>query len=164
LKALFRITSNESISPELFGYIRELLPDGATILELGSGEGTGELSKFYKMYSIEHDRRWLNKYQSRYIHAPLVDGWYDVEILRNHLPGDYDLILVDGPPAHNKNLSRSRHGFYRNIGLFNTKVPIIIDDVHRKYDHEHLLRLGKRLGKEPKIFTCKDRKMFGVLK
>jgi hypothetical protein len=161
---VFQRTDNGSISPELFHYIRELLPDGATILELGSGEGTRELSKSYRMYSIEHNRRWLNKYKSTYIHAPLVGGWYDVEILDRNLPETYDLILVDGPPAHKKNISKSRYGFYRNIRLFNTKVPVIIDDVHRPYDREHLVRLGKLLGKEPKIFKCKDRKMFGVLK
>lgn len=161
---MFQRTGNESISPELFNYIRELLPDGAAILELGSGEGTGELSKFYKMYSIEHDEKWLNKYQSSYIYAPLVDGWYDVKILRNHLPKTCDLILVDGPPAHKEKISKARHGFYRNIRLFNTKVPIIIDDVHRVYDREHLVRLSKLLKKEPEIFKCKDRKMFGVLK
>ena len=88
-----------AISRELFEFIRQTLPDGSTILELGSGSGTGELCRHYRMYSIEQDKKWLNTYNSTYIHAPLKNRWYDVTILREKLPTipTYDCILIDGP-------------------------------------------------------------------
>ena len=60
-----------AISKTCFDYIRELLPGGKVILELGSGEGTAELAKYYRMYSIENQKEWINKYDSTYIYAPI---------------------------------------------------------------------------------------------
>ena len=117
-----------AISKELYDWIRGNLSSG-TILEMGSGRGTKELLKSYTVYSIEHSEKWLNFAKgSNYIYAPLKQysgyQWYDIDKLKN-LP-KYDLILVDGP----KELT-GRWGFYKNIHLFNTAVPIIIDDTQR---------------------------------
>ena len=60
-----------SINNFTFDYIREILPEGKTILELGSGFGTGELAKHYKMYSIEDNPEFIGKYDSKYIYAPI---------------------------------------------------------------------------------------------
>ena len=59
---------NWSINQTCFNYIRKILEEGKIILELGSGYGTKELSKHYKMYSIENDKAWLNKFDSIEIH------------------------------------------------------------------------------------------------
>ena len=114
-----------SISQEMFDYIRSVLDDGATLLELGSGWASGQLSKYYTVYSIEHDRRWLYKYNTNYIYAPIRNRWYDIEVLKKELPIHYDLILVDGPPG-----PIGRGKFYDYLDLFNTKVPIIFDDIN----------------------------------
>jgi hypothetical protein len=118
-----------AISTELFNWILENIPKGSTILELGSGRGTRELVKHYNVYSVEHDKKWLNLVpQSIYIHAPLVDNWYDVEILKELLPKKYDVLLIDGPPAE------KRVGVIKHSNLFKTDIPIIIDDSNRKLD------------------------------
>lgn len=133
------------ISEELYLYIRENLSEGSTILELGSGDGTKILSDHYKMFSIENNEKWLNKYDSTYIYAPIINGWFDVDVLKRDLPTEYDLILVDAPPAFTE---EARMGFYHNISLFNTSVPIIIDDTHRSGEKRLADNLSKHLGRE----------------
>lgn len=118
-----------AISTELFNWMLENIPKGSTILELGSGRGTSELVKHYNVYSVEHDDRWLNLVPlSNYIYAPIVDGWYDVNALEQQLPKEYDVLLIDGPPAE------KRVGVLKYLHLFRTDVPIIVDDSNRKLD------------------------------
>ncbi|MEI2420674.1 hypothetical protein V6O07_10405, partial [Arthrospira platensis SPKY2] len=149
---------NWAISEDLFVYILETLPVGSTILELGSGTGTLELSKYYNMVSIEHNRDWLNKYNSHYIYAPLVDDmWYNGDVLRRELQNiDYQLILVDGPPQHR------RKGILNYLDLFNWNVQVILDDVNRKYDMDVAISLAKHLEKIPTVY--KYDKFFAVIK
>jgi len=126
-----------SFEPELYHFLRENLPDGSTILELGSGQGTEVLSQHYRMISIEHNHRFVNKYNSTYIHAPMVGYWYDTSILESIIPGmwgTYDCILVDGPVGSE---SRSRIGFWENITMFDTSKLILVDDTNR--DGEKML-------------------------
>lgn len=147
-----------AISESLYNYILALLSEGSSLLELGSGWGTGELAKKYTMHSIENDPAWVGKYNSHYIHAPIVNSWYDVAVLEKELPQiKYDLILVDGPWG-----TIGRIGFFHNIGLFNTNVPLIFDDVHRKDELELLKKVATYLNRPYEIFTSKQ-KSFGVI-
>lgn len=124
-----------AISKEVFEYILDTLPVGSTILELGSGVGTGELAKYYKMFSIEDNKAWLNKYQSTYIYAPIKNygsyRWYDVEYLSGNLPQKYDLIFIDGPFG-----GIGRFGFYHHMSLFDINVPILFDDTNRNAERD----------------------------
>ena len=151
-----------AISKELFNWIVENLQSGKTILELGSGRGTEELTKHFKVYSIEHDKKWVGRAkESTYIHAPLVEysgyRWYDVEILKEQLPKEYDLILVDGPPG-----DIGRVGFLKNIDLFNTDVTIIIDDSNRKEEAQMRNALVQKLRKKSDNYSGAG-KTFSVL-
>lgn len=121
-----------SIDAECIEFLIANLPKGSTILELGSGEGTAELAKHFNMISIEHNAKYVGMYDSTYIHAPLVGKWYNVEVLAEELPKHkYDAILIDGPPGI---FEDSRHGFYRNLDLFNTDAMLVFDDMQRKGD------------------------------
>ena len=51
-----------SINDECLKFIKSILPKGSTILEFGSGEGTTWLAKDYKMYSVENQPEWFDKY------------------------------------------------------------------------------------------------------
>lgn len=125
-----------SIAHEVVDYIRSVLPVGSTILEFGSGEGTGLLAEHYNMISIEHDAEYVDKYKSTYIHAPLVkikphskfgncDTWYDAKVIQNALQDKtYDMMMIDGPPGANI----TRPGMYKYRDMFNWKVPVIFDD------------------------------------
>lgn len=133
----------------LFKHIRELLPDGSTIVEFGSGTGTIELSKFYKVYSIEHDEKWLNvSKESKYIYAPIIDGWYCVESIKNGLKDvDYDLILVDGPPG-----VIGRGGILNFLDSLDTSKPIILDDTNRRDEMEITIKCAEILNKNYTTF------------
>ena len=168
-----------SISEICYDYIRDILPEGKTILEFGSGWATGKLSEHYKMISIEHDSRYIEQYDSDYIYAsiklydgvytapdiPENDGWFDIsQIQLNLLDKEYDMILVDGPPGwknsagHDKTIGRA--GFLKHIDLFNTDVPIIIDDINRNPEMILLERVSSHLNKSYKIL---DDKVTGVI-
>ncbi len=119
----------------LLAAVEQLIPPKSTILELGSGEGTNLLTNQYNVYSVEDDLEWVGYCEgTTYIHSPLVTkdhngsttSWYDVQILAEQLPNDYQLILVDGPSGKN-----GRIGLLDNLSLFKTDVPIILDDTIR---------------------------------
>ena len=147
-----------AIGEQLYNWIIKNLPEKSTILELGSGTGSIELAKRYKLYSVEHDKKWLGlTKRSHYIHAPIKDNWYDAKILKKELPKEYDLILVDGPPG-----DIGRYGFLDNIDLFNTKVPIIIDDIQRSAELNLFAALVFQLDAKSEIFE-EDNKRFGII-
>ena len=93
-----------ALPAEVFRFLGRCLPKGSTILELGSGEGTAVLAKDYTVYSVEHNPEYLGRHDTHYIHAPLINGWYDPEAVRAGLPDHYDCLIVDGPP---QNIGRS---------------------------------------------------------
>lgn len=130
-------TKNPSmLGPNILALIHETVPPGATILELGSGEGTGVLAQTYTMYSVEHDPAFLNKYDSHYIYAPISDGWYCPDMLRGKLPTRYDALIIDGPPG-----TIGRAGLLNHLDLFNWDCHIFIDDTNRKEEAVIYMRL-----------------------
>jgi len=143
------------ISPNVISKMLEVIPAGATVLEIGTGFSTIELAEVFEVISIEDNPRW-HRGVSRLIHAPLIklehirnsthsrfrdfDAWYDPEILERELEGvAYDAILIDGPAG-----SKRRPGFYHYRSLFNLKVPIFIDDVHRSNDLRMAVLLARK--------------------
>jgi len=114
------------VKESMIKWIKFHVPNGRTILELGSGDGTtAMLCSDYVLYSVEHDLRWIDKYSSNYIKADLFLDWYN--LTEEMLPKDYDLLIVDGPAGN------SRLNFIYNFNLFRKDVPIIVDDVERVY-------------------------------
>lgn len=147
-----------SVDQELFMFIRSILPEGKTIIELGSGWTSGEFSKYYTVYSIEHNKNWINKYDTNYIYAPIKNKWFDPKPIQENLPAEYHLILVDGPPG------TMRKNFLHHLDLFNLNVPIIFDDVHRKPDFNLLINVAQKLNKHYQIFSSENSiKKFGVI-
>jgi hypothetical protein len=117
------------ISKDMFEWISEVVPQNGTIIEFGAGyTSTKALSKTFNLYSVEHDSKFLNIYESNYIHAPLEPkyGWYDrdkIQQLREVVP---NLVLIDGPPGTGK-----RFGILKNLDLVEKAEYIVIDDTHR---------------------------------
>ena len=131
------------------------------------------------MHSIENYEEWVDKYDSIYIHAPIKSynesgiwwddnepytapegipgekGWYNPDIVKENLPNKYDLILVDGP-----NGLFGRGGFYKHLDLFNTNVPIVIDDVNREAERVILEKVSEKINKDYKIL---DDNVTGVI-
>jgi len=146
-----------TISEALFNYIKNILEPGSRIIELGSGWGTGQLAQYFEMYSVEHDLDFINLHSTNYIYAPIKEftdsafpeekGWYDSKNLKRKIPKDYDLILVDGPPA-----LIGRSGLCRNLDLFRKDVPIIFDDVDREDEMRLVRMIEKKLDVKAQIY------------
>jgi len=150
-----------AIDIECYRKILEILPAGKTILELGSGHSTNKLAETYKMHSIEHNGKWVGKYKSTYIHAPIEEerseeppiNWYSAEAIRKNMPDHYDLILIDGPVGKLTRNGMTRDGFRRNKHLFNLEDTIIVfDDVQRKGEMDSMLKLAEELDRKYEIF------------
>jgi len=124
----------------IFGHI----PRGQAIVELGSGDGTTRLlCEDYVLYSVEHDLKWLNKYPSQYIFSPICDGWYHPIFLRDNLPMEYRLLIIDGP------IGTNRVGIIDFFYLFRRDIPIAIDDIKRPGEKkiiDFLVGLGYKIG------------------
>lgn len=148
------------------------MPRGSTILELGSGKGTGILAQDYDMISIEHDKKWVGLHRSRYVYAPMEAfrkqcgvfpkdvAWYNREILRREMPklSPYQLILIDGPP--NK---FGRGGFLKWLDLFRTDVPMVFDDAHRGREIHLMTKLSARLRRPFTVSGTWSDKHFGYI-
>jgi len=146
-----------SIDKACYRKIREMLPDGSTILELGSGAVTNKLKRHYTVVSIEEDPKRVNGGGIHY--APIKDGWYSTDGVKSALPEAYDMILVDGPVT---NGVVSRMGFVDNRDLFDLCVPIVFDDVNRPDDDLAMQLIARITGKKPEVFRGHD-KDFAVL-
>lgn len=145
-----------SVDKELFDFIIKSFKHGSTMLEFGSGNATQEFCKYFKVYSIEHNPKWILDNGSHYIYAPLKNGWYDLETVK--IP-KYDFVLVDAPP--NKN----RKNFIHHFDKFNTDVPFIFDDVNRKGDYELANAFFKYVSKyrDAEMKLHKHNKSFAVV-
>jgi hypothetical protein len=139
-----------SIGQDAFNAILDLVPKGGTVLELGSGFSTGELIKYYTVYSVEQDSQWLNHYHSNYIYAPIVNGWYDTKVLNTELPTQYDLLIIDGPAAKGVH-PLIRLGLLKNIKLFNLNAYIMVHDVNRRAEHKLATKLGRIVNRPVKF-------------
>lgn len=136
------------IMEELFKHICTLLPPGKTILEFGSGDvSTAHLGKHYKLFSVEDKAEWIGKHNSTYIHAPLVNGWYDLTKVLAGLPARYDLILVDGPTGEG-----NRGGFLEHVDCIFNDCPIIFDDTNRAAEKSLALHTAMRLRREVQFY------------
>ena len=155
-----------SISRSLFLYLEENLPEGKTILELGSGWGTDKLAEKWNVWSVEDEAEWAGKYNDQYFEVPLKkhcpitglvgDSWYDPGILAIYLEDfEYDLLLVDGPYDY-------RAGFLKYLYLFKDDVPIVFDDVRRVQGLALMEAVSEKLGRPCEI-RCEGSEMFGVI-
>lgn len=131
------MNSGWALPNRAFQWIEENIPFGQNIVELGSGEGSSRISKNYELWSIEHNETWLHTSSSNYIHAEIIpysvngsEGfWYNPEKIKQALPKEYDLLIIDGPPS-----TVGREGVLVHHELFSWSGYVLIDDTHRSQD------------------------------
>lgn len=144
------------ISKEVYDFIVENLKVGSRILELGSGKGTNLLSMYYHMFSVEHNRKYLNLYKSTYIYAPIKNGWYDIQY--DELPDYYNCLLIDGPPGN-----VGRMDFIKHYKKFDLSQMVVVDDTHRQEEYRLSKAIAKILGKEPIIINSTKKQSHAYL-
>jgi len=159
-----------AISHKVIAWIVENFNEGDTILEFGSGDGSAHLAETFNVYSIEHNKKWIDKYEKvNYIYAPIKkhkaikrfdqDRWYHWNILGPEIQNiDYDLMIVDGPPCN-----IGRQGFLKYIGHFPKKTPIVFDDVHRKNDLDLARRVAAKWGENLLLRGLNEDKHWAIL-
>lgn len=148
-----------AIDKEVFDWMYENIPHGTNVLEFGSGTGSNELAKFWNMYCVEHDSKWVGKFNSlNYIYAPILNGWYSPTCILHGMPLIYSCILIDGPPGY-----IGRMGLLMNTGMLDLSVPIIVDDIQRKADMDLFNALVNKTGRNG-VVVGTTTKQFGVIK
>ena len=121
-----------SLDNDVYRFLELTLSIGKIVLEFGSGNGTDQLLKRFRVISIEHDFRFILKRarQHKIYYAPIANGWYEPSkvtlAIRRYKP---DFIIVDGPPQG------LRKGILSNLNLFSEmSCPFLFDDVNRSDD------------------------------
>lgn len=137
------------IEKVVFDFIRDRIPEGSTVVELGAGlVSTKALSRFYNLYSVEHDEKFIGLVDGvNYIHAPLVDGWYDLNILKERLPAKYDMVLVDGV---------ARQLLLYNMDLFMHSALYVVHDTNRDNERLAAIGLSKILKRKAEFYSQGD--------
>jgi hypothetical protein len=155
---------NWSIGHKVVEAISNCLEDGKQILELGSGVGTSELIKKWKVKSVEENTRFLNLFHYDYIYAPVVDEWYDVSSLNVLKNFEWDLLLIDGPAGG------KRSNMIKNLDIFKFKIGqiIVADDVERPDDLAALNELEQKLAESFRVeredFESFSTKRFSIMR
>lgn len=119
------------------------------VVELGSGHGSAPLAAALpegcRLVSVEHDERFIALVPGlSYIHAPIVDGWYDAARVRASLPPPAEIaaVVIDGPPR-----AIGRAGVLCHLERLGDG-PIVVDDAHRPADLEIAREIARRRGVE----------------
>ncbi|MFA5526193.1 MAG: hypothetical protein WC992_05150 [Acholeplasmataceae bacterium] len=154
-----------SITVELFGAILRLVPEGGTILELGSGR----VSPLWvdcglRCVSIEHDEEWCGLFPGvEYRHVPITGTWYDRAGFREAVQGvQYDLLLVDGPPGQ-RGAPTSRLGLLDELDRLDRTKPVAIDDVERPAEARLAEEVRSWLGSRASISLRRGRRHHSVV-
>lgn len=141
------------------------------VLELGSGASTLHIAKALTLtggmaITVDSDRAWLDKVMATAreaglaerlspVFAPLQDGadgeaWYDPKPIFAAI-GDrkVDLLLVDGPPAHDRTRAYARRPAAAHLkDRLAPNVSIYLDDIHRPSHAKIAREWGRLLGME----------------
>lgn len=155
-----------SLPPEAFGFLRHRLEafewTGSYVVELGSGEGSALLAEICrgKLISIEHDPAFVESYSGgKLYHAPIVNGWYDPEVVSIALAGlGVAALIVDGPPG-----AIGRAGLLDNLNLFPAGVPMLIDDIQRPAERDLALEIAKRRNETLTVHFLRSGRAFATI-
>jgi predicted O-methyltransferase YrrM len=141
-----------SLRPEALELVASLVGEGRTqVVECGSGLSTVTIARALRalgaghVWALEHSPEWaattrdalaeegLDDGLATVIDAPLRDGWYDTAAL-DHLPKQgVELLLVDGPPAGDPGLERSRYPALPALAdRLAPGAAIVLDDTDRE--------------------------------
>ncbi len=147
-----------------------------TVVECGSGRSTVIVARLFaelgegSLRSLEHDDAWAERTRAllaveelaraEVITAPLEPhplagpgGWYAASAV-GMLPPKIDLLLVDGPPAGEPELHRSRHPALPELAERLTPgAAIVLDDAGRPGEAKAIELWSDRFGLEFDVAT-----------
>lgn len=143
------IWGGSGIEKCLYEFLIDKFPEGTKMLELGGGNvSTKAFSKYFNLTTVEEDLEWLNIFKTKYIHAPIKDGWYDTKKLSNELDNDYRIVFVDGPLGEG-----NRVGLLNNIHLFNENITWVFHDTFRDSEKNLATEFAKKTNKNLTFYS-----------
>jgi hypothetical protein len=158
------MTPDWKLPAEALRWLRFRIP-GLHVVELGSGEGSAALASMCDhLTSIEHDPVWVERGNlqpidnRRIVEAPIVNGWYSVEVLKRQLPPKIHAVIVDGPTG-----AIGRYPLLQNLDLFPKDVPLLIDDVNRPSERELAMAIAEHRDDTLSLHICRDGRAFATL-
>lgn len=137
----------------LFDFILNTIPEGSTIVELGSGYcSTKAFSAFYKTYSVDDNVQYQNLFEGvNYIYANNINGWYNRQSIVDNLPEEYSLVFVDGTSGEG-----NRNGLLNNLDIFRDDVTFIFHDTYRVPEKNLAIEVANALGKSITFYEDGD--------
>lgn len=134
--------------------ISQLIPNGAVVVELGDRIGLDSLEDKFQILTFDsNDSNISFSNSDKHMHIPIVTSqisgteWYDSEKLGRSLPKHYDLLFVNGPQGR-----YGKYGLLENINLFNSEIPIIINDTIRENEAGIARELAYKLNRPMYVF------------
>lgn len=153
------------IEKAVFDFMLKNVPPSSVVIELGAGiVSTRELGKVYELYSVEQYQQFCGLYPNvNYIHAPIVDSWYNPQVLREKLPKKSACVLVDGPTKHGPAGTgvESRVLMKNNMDLFDKDSMFIFHDTNRADEKLLATEIAKLLNKN--IVHYEDGDFYSVI-
>jgi len=119
-----------------------------TLVELGAGQYTEDLSKYYNVWSVSENAAKIDL-KINYIFAPITKGVFDERRLKE-LPGYYNLLLISNE------IGRRSFFVYREWFLRDVPVFIILNG------DEYITDIAKELKRQLTIYGVEDKK-FAVI-
>lgn len=137
----------------VFKYIQTVIAEGSSVLEFGGGAAsTPSLGSKYLLYTVEQDEEWMIfPNLTTYIHSPILNGWYDSDIVKKNIPESVDLILIDGPKGE-----ELRSGILKHDDILRRSKNIIVHDTWRELDRNLAITISKNLRMSIKFFEDED--------
>jgi hypothetical protein len=146
-----------ALRPEALALVRELIGAGRTsVVECGSGLSTVTIARALRtverghVHALEHAPEFAATTRAALadegldgfatvIDAPLLDRWYDRGALDQLPASGVELLLVDGPPAGERGIERSRHPALPELaGRLAPGAAIVLDDAEREGERQVL--------------------------
>ena len=128
------------------------------ILEIGSGKSSRYFAEYAKekevhFRSVEENPEWVARVNldlemsqlstSHIIPVPIVDDWFEISSMNEILEesSSWDFLMVDAPSGSGLGKRSSKEASRWLLKMVTSASTLVIDDVHRRHNFEHLKQL-----------------------
>jgi hypothetical protein len=159
VKNLIQPFKQEELEKEMFDFIRKILPRNKTILEIGKDLTSDKLSKFYRVYTLLSEAKRNQKIGKNYLYVPTYQRWYNLDIFKEQLPKEYDLLIFS-----NILQDIDSEKLYEHLNLLNLNIPIIFYDTNKEPEYNLMEKVSEKLNRNYEVFYTASAKQFGVIR
>jgi hypothetical protein len=164
-------TKNHSIFLMIQATLQIVKP--VNILEIGSGKSSRYFAEYakekkVKFRSVEENQEWVSRVNldlemsqlstSHIIPVPIVDDWFEIHSMNEILNESsiWDFLMVDAPSGSGLGKRSSKEASKWLLKAVTSSSTIVIDDVHRRHNFEHLKELPRDFKEKDFLFFTYD--------